>query len=68
MNTEQTERAKILLKAARNLLAKQKRAYFVLNLLEETVHYDEADCDGSCLLDDIDALLEDIAAEEASSL
>lgn len=64
MGSEQVERAKILLKAARNLLYKQKKAYFVLNLLEETVHYDGADCDGSCLIDDIDALLEEIDDEK----
>ena len=64
MGSEQIERAKILLKAARNLLSKQKKAYFVLNLLEETVHYDGADCDGSCLIDDIDALLEEIDDEK----
>lgn len=64
MDSEQIERAKILLQAARNLLYKQKKAYVVLNLLEETVHYDDADCDGSCLIDDIDALLEEINDEK----
>jgi len=47
-----------LLKACRDLLKKQEESHYVLDLLSETVFYDEADCDGSCLLDDIEAELE----------
>lgn len=47
------DRARTLLKAAGTLLKKQKDSYYVLNLLAETVYYDEAECDGYCLLDDI---------------
>ena len=47
-----------LLKACRDLLQKQENSHYILNLLSETVHYDEADCDGSCLLDDIKNQLE----------
>ena len=57
---EQEDRAVTLLKAARDLLNKQNESPYVLNMLEQTVHYDEADCDGSCLIDDINAYLEDI--------
>jgi hypothetical protein len=46
-------RARTLLKAAGTLLKKQEDSNYVLNLLAETVYYDEAECDGSCLLDDI---------------
>jgi hypothetical protein len=46
-------RAKILLKAAGALLKKQEDSHYVLNLLAETIYYDEAECDGACLLDDI---------------
>jgi len=46
-------RAKTLLKAAGTLLKKQEDSIYVLNLLTETVYYDEAECDGLCLLDDI---------------
>ena len=46
-------RAKTLLKAAGELLKKQENSYYVLNLLRETIYYDGAECDGSCLLDDI---------------
>lgn len=48
------ERAKILLKATKDLLEKQDNSYYVLNLLEETVFYDGVESDGSCLKDDID--------------
>ena len=47
-----------LLKACRDLLMKQKEAHYVLNLLSETVFYDDADCDGGCLLEDIEVELE----------
>lgn len=51
------DRKIILLKACRDLLQKQENSHYVLDLLSETVHYDEAECDGSCLLDDIKAEL-----------
>jgi hypothetical protein len=43
-----------LLKACLKLLKKQERSGYVLDLLSETVHYDEADCDGYCLMEDIE--------------
>lgn len=47
-----------LLKACRDLLRKQKYSSYVLDMLSETVFYDEADCDGYCLLEDIEIELE----------
>ena len=47
------DRKVTLLKACMNLLQKQENSHYVLDLLSETVHYDEADCDGYCLLEDI---------------
>lgn len=53
-NTQEAlNRARTLLKAAGKLLKKQEDSYSALNLLAETVYYDEAECDGLCLLDDI---------------
>ena len=52
------KRAKHLLKATYDLLEKQKESPYVLNLLSETIFYDEAECDGSCLMEDIENLLE----------
>lgn len=48
-----TDRKDILLKAAFDLLNKQRTSRYVLNLLEQTAHYDETDCDGYCLMRDI---------------
>lgn len=47
------DRKVTLLKACYNLLKKQEDSSFVLNLLSEAVYYDEADCDGYCLMEDI---------------
>lgn len=52
------KRARILLEATHNLLVKQMESGYVLNLLSETVFYDEAECDGHCLMEDIENLLE----------
>ena len=51
------DRKVTLLKACRDLLNKQNETIYVLNMLETIVHYDGEDCDGSCLLEDIENLL-----------
>jgi hypothetical protein len=48
-----------LLIAAYKLLKKQDDSCYVLDLLSETVNYDDAECDGSCLMDDIEACLDE---------
>lgn len=53
------KRADTLLKATYDLLNKQYGNYYVLNLLAETVYYDEAECDGNCLMEDIDAWMDE---------
>lgn len=50
---EADRRAYILLKACRDLLKKQRRSSYTLNLLEEPIYYDNQICDGLCLLEDI---------------
>lgn len=55
---KENERAKVLLKATLDLLQKQKESHYVLNLLENTVFYDNAECDGYCLFDDIENFFE----------
>lgn len=58
LSTEtEADRKVILLTAARDLLKKQQVSHIVLNLLEETVKYDDALCDGFCLLEDIESEL-----------
>ena len=46
------DRAKVLVKAAHYLLQKQKDSFYVLDLLSETVFYDDAYCDGYCLYEE----------------
>lgn len=53
------KRADTLLKATYDLLSKQHENYYVLNLLAETVYYDDAECDGDCLMEDIDAWMDE---------
>lgn len=53
------DREHILLKAAYELLKKCDEGIYVKNALAETVYYDEAECDGSCLMEDIEFLLEE---------
>lgn len=50
---EGLNRAKTLLKAAYDLLQKDE------DVLRLTVYYDEAECDGSCLKDDIEYWLDE---------
>ena len=52
--TEKASRAETLLIAVWKLLQKQNEAPCVLNILAETVFYDEAECDGLCLKEDIE--------------
>lgn len=60
------ERMVLLLGKCHELLSKQKGSYYVLNILAETVFYDGAECDGQCLMEDIEYLLEefDMRGEE----
>ena len=52
------KRAEELLNVCVKLLNKQNESGYVLNILEQTVYYDDCECDGYCLLDDIESLLE----------
>jgi len=47
------DRTKVLLRAAYDLLTKADRAHFVEQATHITTWYDEADCDGYCLREDI---------------
>lgn len=59
-------RALTLLEAAKDLLIKQNEAGVLISY-PITVHYDEADCDGYCLLDDISAYLSELTWDEMST-
>lgn len=60
------DRATTLLTAAKELLSKQKKAGILIDH-PITVHYDDADCDGYCLLDDISAHLSELAEYRMST-
>lgn len=62
-----TPRPEILLRASFDLLAKQRDSGYVLDLLGETAFYDDAECDGSCLMDDIASEL-DLDARETQPI
>jgi hypothetical protein len=48
-----------LLKAARDILRKVESSHYVISAMETSVFYDDAECDGYCLLNDIIELLEE---------
>ena len=55
------ERAKVLLQATLDLLNTCEDGPYVEDALTMTVFYDETDCDGFCLRDDIASWLEETA-------
>lgn len=54
------ERAVVLLKATYDIIQKCNKSYYVTDVCHETVEYDETECDGLCLKNDIQQVLEDI--------
>jgi hypothetical protein len=48
------DRTKVLLRACYDMLKKQRASGCAISPFETTVHYDEADCDGYCLMEDIE--------------
>ena len=48
------DRKTILLKATYDLFKKCNEGPYVKNVLEETTFYDGTDCDGLCLMEDIE--------------
>lgn len=57
--TVEPDRKITLLRAAHELLKRQSETSEVLSLLSETVFYDDAECDGHCLMEDIEIVLND---------
>lgn len=54
---KENKRAKTLLKATYDLLKKCDDSYHVKDVLGEKVMYDNAECDGICLMEDIESFL-----------
>ena len=60
MNKQQEDRAKILLKAAHEILTKCNEAAFVQDVMSVTAIWDEAECNGNCLMEEIGELMEEM--------
>lgn len=60
MTKQQEERAKILLKATHEILTKCNEAVFVEDVMSVTAIWDEAECDGNCLMEDIGELIKEM--------
>lgn len=56
------QRARVLLKATYDLLKAAKYMH-IEDALRILVHYDEADCDGYCLMEDIENYFDEFDAE-----
>jgi hypothetical protein len=48
------QRLMVLLRASYDIMKQQRNSSEVLDCLGLTAHYDGTDCDGSCLLEDIE--------------
>ena len=61
------QRARVLLKATLDLLKAAERNLYVEDVLSMLVHYDDADCDGSCLMEDIENYFYEFDAERENN-
>ena len=67
MNEEQQKRALILLKATLDILNKCIESRYVLDVASVTAIWDNAECDGYCLKEEVEELLESLLNEESRS-
>lgn len=61
MNEEQKERALILMQATLDILNKCADSHYTPDVLSTTAIWDEAECDGYCLKDELTELLQNIS-------
>ena len=54
---EEKERMKTLLKAMCDMMKKQDKSHYVLNIFEQTAIWDDAECDGYCLYEEAKVLI-----------
>ena len=57
------QRARVLLKATHDLLEAADDSPYVEDVLAILVHYDDMDCDGSCLMEDIEYYFDEFGEE-----
>lgn len=60
MNEKQQERAMILLKAAHEILKKCDESMIIEDVMCMTAMWDEVECDGDCLMNEIGELIEEV--------
>jgi hypothetical protein len=60
MTEEQQVRAKILLQATIDILKKCDEGGYVKNVFNETAKWDGVDCDGYCLKEELEQLMEEV--------
>lgn len=60
MTEEQQVRAKVLMQAAIDILRKCDEGMYVKNVLEVTAEWDGVECDGYCLKEELEALMEEV--------
>lgn len=53
VETSPTDRKSVLLRAAYDLLKRSTQGHYVVGATSIQTHYDAADCDGYCLMEDI---------------
>jgi hypothetical protein len=53
-----SERAKVLLKAMVDIMAKQERSPYIYSVFDLTAIWDDIECDGYCLYEEAKDLLE----------
>ena len=63
MNQEQIDRMLVLLKATQEILHECRDSVYVMDVFYATAEYDGTECDGYCVMEDIDDLLEEIEDE-----
>ena len=54
---DKAERMEILLRAMCDIMKKQDKSHYVLNIFEQTAIWDDAECDGYCLYEEAKELI-----------
>lgn len=60
MTKEQQEQSRKLLRATLDILKKCDENGYVVDVMAVTATWDEAECDGGCLMEEIELLIEEI--------
>ena len=60
MTKEQQDQAKKLLKATLDILEKCNEGVYVKNVMEVTAIWDKVECDGNCLMEEVEQLVDEL--------